>query len=249
MQNEKQPVSPAENTCPTCQCKNELICSNGWHKANKCGKEVTPPAALVVEEKDIYDELVNTFKSWNTGIGFIKEGFIKSLKSKGINIVNITTPVEPTEAKEGETVDIKELLNSVLKYLHSNITASIEYEDFHDFSKGIKGAEVDYFPETAEELLLEMNLPDYIGQSQHTAKALAEKDREIDNLKLGSYAYSSGYNQATEDIQDALAESQARVKELEAGLNKINYEADPNSEIFCLPVIHKIATDLLQTKG
>ena len=50
------------------------------------------------------------------------------------------------------------LLQQALDYLHKNVSASIVYEDFHDFSKGIKGAEVDYFPETAEELLLEMGI-------------------------------------------------------------------------------------------
>lgn len=50
----------------------------------------------------------------------------------------------------------KELLQAALDYLHKNITASIVYECDHDYSAGVKGAEVDYFPETADELLQEI---------------------------------------------------------------------------------------------
>lgn len=62
---------------------------------------------------------------------------------------------DKSEVKEAETVDV---VQSVLDYLHRNITASVVYEDFYDFSKGINGATVDYFPETSNELFLEMGL-------------------------------------------------------------------------------------------
>ncbi len=69
------------------------------------------------------------------------------------------------------------LLQKALDYLHNNVTASIVYEDFHDFSKGIKGAEVDYFPETATELLSELG----IEASLHTQQDNSGEDNSAYN--------------------------------------------------------------------
>lgn len=50
-----------------------------------------------------------------------------------------------------------EEIEKVLTYLNS-LTASIVYEDPYDYSAGIKGAEVDYRPDTIEELAVELGV-------------------------------------------------------------------------------------------
>src|SRR5215217_7030588 len=108
---------------------------------------------------------------------------------------------------------------AILNYLKS-ITASIVYEDPYDYSKGVKGAEVDYIPETVEELISEVPELNYltmiidnkqsntvekdyinvlehrISQSEAKCKKQEEALREIANIKpiRESYDVASGFN-------------------------------------------------------
>lgn len=52
---------------------------------------------------------------------------------------------------------VKEVsIQATLDHLHKSVTASIVYTDHYDYSRGVEGAEVDYFAETSEELISEI---------------------------------------------------------------------------------------------
>lgn len=82
-----------------------------------------------------------------------------SLEIKDNDYENVIEAME-TYASQFKTNPIvnTDLIQKALDYLHANITASIVYTDHYDYSRGVEGAEVDYFPETADELLAEMGI-------------------------------------------------------------------------------------------
>lgn len=51
-----------------------------------------------------------------------------------------------------------EMVQQILDWLHGNISASVVYTDHYDYSRGVEGAEVDYFPETTAELFAEVGI-------------------------------------------------------------------------------------------
>jgi len=62
------------------------------------------------------------------------------------------------QEEESNSFEVRLLVQRILDHLHSNITASVVYENPYDYSSGVKCAEVDYFPESADELLAEIGI-------------------------------------------------------------------------------------------
>lgn len=84
--------------------------------------------------------------------------------------------MEQTKAKTVEiTSDAIEKLFIFIK----SIGSSIVYEDNYDYSKGIKGSEVDYTPETIEELASELELR--IVSKSHIAN-LEAQNKELKSI-------------------------------------------------------------------
>jgi len=130
---------------------------------------------------------------------------------------NQNTPKDNVQGKSAEectqvkTVDVQiEMLKKFLEFT-KGITASIVYEDSYDFSKGIKGAEVDYLPETIEELACELNVK-------------LDKDDEIISDKHVDIILRMTNNYGI---------AQSRISELEAENKKLR-EAVENAQLWIL---------------
>lgn len=110
------------------------------------------------------DNLPKTGTSFDETIALQK---IKNLyaESRGLNSwAQYLNEYDPNErvfdliAVEYSNQQVKEAIQKTLDFIRRTTTASIVWEDNYDYSKGVKGAEVDYIPETADEIIKLLNL-------------------------------------------------------------------------------------------
>lgn len=86
-----------------------------------------------------------------------------------------------------------DLIQKALDYLHANITATVIYTDHYDYSRGVEGAEVDYFPETTIELLSEMGIQ---AQVTNPIEVIKKRVEELETEKLSITSFVGKINQA-----------------------------------------------------